>query len=150
MAQFCSRFMGRPGDALFTCGAGRAGAVDAYGRYQPCMLLRDPALTCDVRGPGGLAEALGAIPARLQASRPRNPDYLARCARCFLAGLCGQCPAQSWMEHGTLDTPVAYLCQAAHAEARALGLLTDGERAWEVADLADWRARVKNLAEGGA
>ena len=53
------------------------------------------------------------------------------------------------MEHGTLDTPVEYLCEAAHAEARYLGLLSEGERAWEVAGVADWRARVNQLTEGG-
>jgi sulfatase maturation enzyme AslB (radical SAM superfamily) len=36
-----------------------------------------------------------------------------------------QCPAKSWMEHGTLDTPVEYLCSVAHAQARHLGLITD-------------------------
>ena len=72
MAQFCSRFMGPPGEALFSCGAGHGGGVDAYGRYQPCMLLRYPALTCDLRSPGGLARALETIPARLQAIRPRT------------------------------------------------------------------------------
>ncbi len=144
MARFCSRFIGPPGEALFHCGAGDGGNVDAYGRYQPCMLLRDPALTRDVRAPGGLAEALETMPARLHLLRAGNPDYLARCARCFLSGLCEQCPAHSWMEYGTLDTPVEYLCQAAHIQARALGLLMDGERAWEVED---WRARVKRLAE---
>ena len=68
-----------------------------------------------------------------------NPLYLERCARCFLHGLCEQCPAKSWMEHGTLDTPVEYLCQVAHAQARYLGLLEEGERAWEVPD---WQQRL--------
>jgi hypothetical protein len=63
-----------------------------------------------------------------------NPDYLARCARCFLKGLCEQCPAKSWMEHGTMDTPVEYICRVAHARAMDLGLLTEGEKAWEVVD----------------
>ena len=76
--------------------------------------------------------------------RATNPDYLERCARCFLKGLCEQCPAKSWTEHGTLDTPVEYLCQVAHAQARYLGLLAEGEQAWEVAD---WRQRIDTLAQ---
>ena len=44
------------------------------------------------------------------------------------------------MEHGTLDTPVEYLCRVAHAQARDLGLLADGEWAWEVQD---GKARVR-------
>jgi hypothetical protein len=71
-----------------------------------------------------------------------NPDYLRRCARCYLKSMCEQCPARSWMEHGTLDTPVEYLCDIAHAQARYLGLLTDGERSWE---LTDWRDRVSRF-----
>ena len=74
--------------------------------------------------------------------RATNPEYLNRCAGCFLKGLCEQCPAKSWMEHGTLDTPVEYLCGVAHAQARYLGLITDQEKAWEVED---WRERVKGF-----
>jgi MoaA/NifB/PqqE/SkfB family radical SAM enzyme len=69
---------------------------------------------------------------RLRALRAENPDYLSRCARCFLKGLCEQCPAKSWAEHGTLDTPVEYLCDVAHAQARYLGLLGTDEHAWEI------------------
>jgi hypothetical protein len=75
--------------------------------------------------------------------RATHPDYLARCARCFLKGLCDQCPAKSWMEHGTLDTPVEYLCAVAHAKARHLGLLAEGENAW---DVADWREQIDRFA----
>ena len=78
----------------------------------------------------------------LRQTKAENPDYLDRCARCFLKGLCGQCPAKSWMEHGALDTPVEYLCELGHAQARYLGLLEDGEMAWEVGD---WEERIKRL-----
>jgi hypothetical protein len=71
-----------------------------------------------------------------------NQEYLERCAGCFLHGLCEQCPAKSWSEHGTLDTPVEYLCQVAHAQAYFLGLLQPGQNAWEVAD---WQARVERM-----
>lgn len=49
----------------------------------------------------------------------------------MLHGLCEQCPAKSWTEQGTLDTPVEYLCKVAHARARFLGWLGDDEKAWE-------------------
>jgi hypothetical protein len=51
------------------------------------------------------------------------------------------------MEHGTLDTPVEYLCTVAHAQARYLGLITDNENAWEVED---WRGRVKRFTVQGS
>jgi radical SAM protein with 4Fe4S-binding SPASM domain len=147
MREFCQRFMGPKGMRLFGCGAGRGGAVDAYGRMQPCMLLRDPRLSYDLRHasgirPDGLREALQDFFPALRQMEAANPQYLQRCARCFLGGLCEQCPARSWSEHGTLDTPVEYHCQVAHAKARRLGLLQPGEQAWEVQD---WKSRLQNL-----
>jgi hypothetical protein len=72
--------------------------------------------------------------------RATNPDYLQRCAVCFLKGLCEQCPGKSWAEHGTLDTPVEYLCKMAHAQARWLGWLDNNEMGWTVIK---WKERVK-------
>jgi len=68
--------------------------------------------------------------------------YLSRCARCFLKGLCEQCPAKSWMEHGSLDTPVEYLCKIAHAQAEYLGMLKKGERAWKIRG---WKKRIESI-----
>jgi hypothetical protein len=56
--------------------------------------------------------------------------------------MCDQCPAKSWSEHGTLDTPVEYFCQVAHAQARFLELLGEGEQAWEIRDSEE---RIANL-----
>jgi radical SAM protein with 4Fe4S-binding SPASM domain len=141
MTQFCTRFMGPAGKKLFTCGAGLGGCVDAYGKFQPCMLLRTPQLAYDLRE-GDLRHALEQFFPKVREIEAEDPAYLERCARCFLHGLCEQCPAKSWPEHGTLDTPVEYLCQVAHAKARDLGLLSAGEYAWEVGD---WQARISDL-----
>jgi radical SAM protein with 4Fe4S-binding SPASM domain len=138
MQVFCSKFMGPPGELLFTCGSGKIPCVDAYGALQPCLLLRHPDTVYDLKR-GSLKDALKNYFPRLREIRAANSDYLARCARCFLKSLCEQCPARSWSEHGTLDTPVEYLCQVAHAEAFNLGLLREGEHGWEVKS---WRERV--------
>jgi radical SAM protein with 4Fe4S-binding SPASM domain len=147
MGEFCARFIGPPGELLFTCGAGRGACVDAYGRAQMCMGLRAPEMTYDLLRRGEvispLRYALTEFFPRLRELRAANPEYLRRCARCFLKGLCEQCPAKSWAEHGTLDTPVKYLCQVAHAQARELGLLGENEQGWEVMD---WRQRMARLA----
>jgi len=142
MSQFSSGFMGPQGDRLFACGAGEVGCVDAYGMYQMCIPLRHPDTVYNLKQ-GTLREALTEVFPRYRELRATNPDYLNRCARCFLKGLCEQCPGKSWEEHGTLDTPVEYLCQVAHAQARYLGLLGESEQAWEVAD---WQARMQRLA----
>lgn len=162
MAAFASTFMGPAGDRLFGCGAGRSICVDAYGRVQPCMGLRVPelAVALSPEGPsdsdgspaagsggedGGVTLSEAMIRYRgLTERRAENPDYLKRCARCFLKGFCEQCPAKSWAEHGTLDTPVAYLCETAHLQARHLGWLKEDEFGWEVAD---WQARISRTPE---
>ncbi len=141
MKEFGGKFMGPPGDVLFGCGAGKGLSIDAYGRAQPCMGVRAPELTVDVLE-STLAQALDHF-ATLREMRATNPEYLRRCAKCFLKGLCEQCPAKSWAEHGTYDTPVEYLCEVAHAQARWLGWLSDGEKGWEVTEKAEWRKRVE-------
>jgi radical SAM protein with 4Fe4S-binding SPASM domain len=138
MAEFGAKFMGPPGDVLFRCGAGHGISVDAYGRAQPCMGVRAPELTVDVLS-ASLAEALERF-SHLTELRAANPEYLRRCAVCFLKGLCEQCPAKSWAEHGTLDTPVEYLCAVAHAQARFLGWLKPGEKGWKTSD---WSNRIR-------
>ena len=151
MEHFYSKFMGPPGDKLFNCGAGRGFCVDAFGRVQPCMLMRDPSLVYDLQPQvhpeatwseerPSLRDALENFFPQVREMRATRADYLERCARCFLHGLCEQCPAKSWMENGTLDTPVEYECEIAHAQARELGLLARGERAWEVSN---WRERLQ-------
>lgn len=137
MAEFGGKFMGPPGDVLFRCGAGHGLCIDAYGRAQPCMGVRAPDLTMDVLS-SSLVGALDRF-AGLSDLRATNPEYLRRCALCFLKGFCEQCPAKSWEEHGTLDTPVEYHCLAAHAQARWLGWLGEDEQGWEVVA---WRERV--------
>lgn len=140
MAEFFEKFTSPPDDRLFTCGIG-PGCVDAYGVFQPCLPLRHPGLTFDLRK-GTLKEAVTSVYPRLKKMRAANPLYLQRCARCFLRGFCEQCPAKSWAEHGTLDTPVEYYCRLAHAQARFLGLITEREQAWE---LRDSEERIQDL-----
>lgn len=145
MKEFCSKFTRPSGGDLFSCGAGiRSGCVDAYGNLQLCMLLRHQSTVYDQKK-GSLKDALGNFFPKIRNMKADNTDYLNRCAHCFLKGLCEQCPARSWMEHGTLDTPVEYHCEIAHAQARALGLLEDGELAWQIDD---WAERIHNFSDG--
>jgi len=140
---FCSRFMAPPGDRLFSCGAGKGGgAVSADGFFQACLLLRHPDTLYDLKT-GSLKEALIRFFPEVRKIKAAHPHYLKRCARCFLKGLCEQCPAKSWMEHGTLDTPVTYLCDIAHAQAEFLGLLNGNEKGWEVRN---WKIRLKDFS----
>jgi radical SAM protein with 4Fe4S-binding SPASM domain len=134
---FCGRAGGPRGDRLFICSPGAtAASVDPYGRLQYCLGLRHPNAVYDLAA-GSLRDAVTVFLPGLKARRATDPAYLDRCARCFLRGLCQQCPAKSWAEHGTLDTPVEYFCGIAHAQAVASGLLGTGEKAWTVTDGAE-------------
>jgi len=146
MEIFCTRFMGSAGSRLFACGAGNNVCIDAYGVIQPCLLFRMPELCEDLKT-RSLQEVLTECFPSIKEMAAENPDYLNRCARCFIKGLCEQCPAKSWSEHGTLDTPVEYLCKIAHAQARYLGLIESGECAWEVRNGDE---RVRKLTEADA
>lgn len=141
MARFCSAFLGPPGDKLFHCGAGHSLCIDAYGRAQACLPLRHPDFSVDLHESTLRSAIEERFPALLDA-RATNPEYLRRCANCFLKSLCDQCPAKSWAEHGTLDTPVEYLCEVTHAQARQLGLLHESEHGWEVVE---WKERVERF-----
>lgn len=144
MKEFCSKFMHPPGDKIFSCGSGCGnGSVDAYGYFQPCMPLRHPDCVYDLRK-YSIKDGLENFFPKMREMKARNQEYLAKCAECFLKGLCEQCPAKSWMEHGTLDTPVEYLCDIAHAQARYLGLIKDNEKAWETDN---WKERIRSFCE---
>jgi radical SAM protein with 4Fe4S-binding SPASM domain len=141
MKEFCAKFMRPAADQLFSCGAGCGGCVDAYGMFQPCMMVRHPECVYNLKK-GTLKDAIVNFFPKIKELKAKNPEYLKTCARCFLKGLCEQCPAKSWMEHGSLDTPIEYHCQIAHLQARFLGLIKDDEKAWEVED---WRGRIKEF-----
>lgn len=144
MKEFCSKFMRLSGYKLFCCGLGKAsGCVDAYGNFQPCMLLRHPDYVYNLKN-GSLKDALENFFPKLRDAKAVNPDYLMRCAKCFLKSLCEQCPAKSYMEHGILDKPVEYLCGIAHVQARFLGLIGKQEKAWEAVD---WRERINTFVQ---
>ncbi len=139
MQDFCSKFTSPPGDKLFSCGAGQKSAtIDAYGNVQVCILVRHPDTVYNVRK-GSLEDAIDNFFPAVLAMRAKNKDYLQKCAKCFLKGLCQQCPGRSWAEHGTLDARVPYYCEITHAQGRWLGLLGENEWAWEVKD---WRQRL--------
>ncbi len=128
--EFASKFMGPQGDTLFGCGAGCGMCIDAYGIAQPCMGVRSPDLTYNTADFS--LESILENFKELKDMRATNPDYLSRCAKCFLKGLCEQCPAKSWTEHQTLDTPVEYLCEVAHSQARFMGWLKEKEHGWDI------------------
>jgi radical SAM protein with 4Fe4S-binding SPASM domain len=141
--QFAEHFMHPGGDDIFSCGCGKGGSVDAYGKLQPCLLLRHPELVYDL-DKGAIKDAINRFFPEVLHKKAENPHYRKRCAVCFLKGLCNQCPAWSFMENGTLDTPVEYLCEVAHEQARYLGLIQPEEKAWQIQN---WQERIDNFVK---
>jgi len=142
MKSFCAGRMEPAGNRLLNCGAGKGKcAVDAYGMVQPCLMLRHPATLTHIKN-GGLRNALVDFFPKIRQMKAEHPDYLNRCAVCFIKSLCEQCPAKSWMEHGETDKPVDYLCEITHGVAKHLGLLRPGEKSWRVTN---WKARIDDF-----
>lgn len=144
LKDFCSKFLSPPSDRLFSCGTGiSGGCVSAYGSFQPCLMLKSEKTAYNLIQ-GSMKDALINFFPKIREMRSVSREYLDRCGKCFLRGLCEQCPAKSWTEHGTLDTPVDYLCDIAHYQARQLGLLKENERSWTIKD---WQKRIKNMSK---
>lgn len=126
---------------LFWCPAAyKRPTVNAYGQLQVCLQVRHSNTLYDLRI-GSLHEGLTDFFPHFRKMRIVDTAYLDRCGRCLLRSICPQCPAISWMEHGNLTTPADYYCEIAHAEARILGLLHDGEKGWEIESLHSSQAR---------
>jgi MoaA/NifB/PqqE/SkfB family radical SAM enzyme len=149
-----SKFMGPIGNQLFNCG-GKTLHIDAYGNAQFCLLLRHPdtiyPLDSAIHQRNHPDTTLSPLQfvfykflPKIQKMTAKNPDYLRRCAICFLKGLCEQCPGKSWTENRSLDTPVEYLCNLAHAEAVFVGLLKEGEKSWELSKEI-WQKRLRKF-----
>jgi radical SAM protein with 4Fe4S-binding SPASM domain len=143
MKEFASKFMGPAKNSVFSCGCGKGGSIDAYGYLQPCLLMRHPDTVYDLKN-GSFEDAFESFFKKLRKLKSKNPDYIEKCAKCFLNGLCERCSAKSWMEHGKLDTPIDYYCEIAHAEAELLGLIKTGEKAWEVED---YKERIEKFTK---
>jgi radical SAM protein with 4Fe4S-binding SPASM domain len=139
MIDFAKNFLFAPNSKVFTCGIGNRLCIDAYGSIQPCMSVRDPEIVL----PSGLSLPSAKVKFQLlKEITSSNSMFLQKCARCFLRGLCEQCPAKSYAENGTLDTPIDYYCNIAHEIARYIGLINEREFGWQVDD---WQNRLQSL-----
>ncbi len=100
---------GVAGEENFYCLAGQSAfAVDPAGAMNICLDLRQPGAR---PLEAGFAAAWEAVRRRAAAA----PPLAAPCRACDARVYCARCPAWSWIETGTLDAPVEYLCGIARA-----------------------------------
>jgi len=111
--EFCEKFAGPfQSDNLFTCGAGVSTFhMDPYGQLSACEMARfqEYDLRC-----GSFEEGWHQSVPEFLALKPMG-DY--KCGQCDLISLCDQCPGWAWLENGSPEAPVEYLCQIAHLRA---------------------------------
>jgi radical SAM protein with 4Fe4S-binding SPASM domain len=123
--RFCKKFIGpHPSDNLFNCGAGASAFhIDPYGQMSACLMTRFQEYDL---GRGSFHEGWYEWMPQFLELKP-TADY--PCGQCDLIALCGQCPGWAWLEHGSPETPVDYLCQIAHLRAQAFHEKPSNQRA---------------------
>ena len=105
---------------LFHCGSGNGSFYVTYdGYYKLCSSLSHPDCMYDLKK-GTLRGAYEDFVPKVRDMRSTNAEFLRRCRRCSLVNLCLWCPAHAYLETGTLDVPVEYFCEVAHARAEAI------------------------------
>jgi radical SAM protein with 4Fe4S-binding SPASM domain len=104
-------------DTVYFCGGGmKSFAIDPYGRMSICVISQQE--TYDIRQ-GSVREGWEKF---LLAVRTRKRTRPTKCVQCRIQSLCGMCPANGELENGDKESPVAFLCEAAHLRAMSLGL----------------------------
>jgi radical SAM protein with 4Fe4S-binding SPASM domain len=108
----------------YFCGGGiNSFAINAYGEMGICVISQQD--TFDIRQ-AGLGQAWDHS---LREVRARKRTRITKCVECRIQSLCGMCPANGEMENGDKESPVEFLCHAAHLRAAVIGVevTTHGE-----------------------
>jgi radical SAM protein with 4Fe4S-binding SPASM domain len=116
LREFYARDQRLVSDYVFNCGAGlNTYHVDPYGVMSSCMMV--PSITYDLRR-GSFREGWASFGERVVSLRRTTTT---RCTSCDIAAACDTCPGWSTLEHGTLESPVDYMCEINHRRAEAFG-----------------------------
>ena len=104
-------------DTVYFCGGGQNGfAINANGEVGICVISQQE--TFDVRGGGVRRVWEGA----LLELRTRKRTKVTKCVECRIQSLCGMCPANGELENADRESPVDFLCHAAHLRAAVIGV----------------------------
>jgi radical SAM protein with 4Fe4S-binding SPASM domain len=104
-------------DTMYFCGGGMNGfAINAYGEVGICVISQQETFSVRERGvkqvwDGALLEL-----------RTRKRTKVTKCVECRIQSLCGMCPANGELENADRESPVDFLCHAAHLRAQVVGI----------------------------
>ena len=103
-------------DTVYFCGGGmKTFAINAYGEMGICVISQKE--TFSVRGAG----TKRVWEESLLELRTRKRTQVTKCVECRIKSLCGMCPANGELENGDRESPVEFLCHAAHLRAAVIG-----------------------------
>jgi len=114
------RFRYPKGNRLFYCGAGSGSFYITYdGYFKLCSSLHHPRFMYDLKK-GSIRNAFNKIRPRVLSAVSYKEGFLKKCSVCSIVNLCLWCPAHTYLETKTLDSPVDYFCAVAHARKEAI------------------------------
>jgi radical SAM protein with 4Fe4S-binding SPASM domain len=104
-------------ETVYFCGGGVNGfAINARSEMSICSISQQE--TFDIREHG----LRHSWEHSLEEVRARKRTRVTKCVECRIQSLCGMCPANGELESGDQESPVNFLCNAAHLRAAALGI----------------------------
>jgi radical SAM protein with 4Fe4S-binding SPASM domain len=106
-------------DGMYFCGGGINGfAVNAFGEMGICVISQQETFRVQELGLKRVWEE------SLLRTRMQKRTRVTKCTECRIQSLCGMCPANGELENGNRESPVDFLCHAAHLRAVVVGLET--------------------------
>jgi radical SAM protein with 4Fe4S-binding SPASM domain len=115
--RLCEQLIAKPeSDYLYVCSAGMSlFHIDPYGEVSMCMSARKPSFNIKNKSFQKIWET-DILAASKQKASSDN-----RCLECELISLCGHCPGIAYLETGSFEKPVDYLCELAHLRFKEFG-----------------------------
>ena len=124
LQEHCEKYilseLGQESNTVFACGIGGGSVNIGYdGMLRLCSSLYHPDYMFDLRN-GTIREALKKLVPRAKSLTSNKERFLKNCRSCSLVNICQWCPADAYLETGSLDEPVAHFCRVAHQRAAAV------------------------------
>jgi len=91
--------------------------IDPLGRMTFCGFVKVPEMRYDLRS-GTVQDAWDNFIPSLAEKIQKTDAYRKNCGGCHVRSGCRWCPVYAYLEHGSLDAKIEYLCELSNAEKR--------------------------------